>query len=81
MISETIVSGTAFSDIDFCVSSVNAAVTIMIPLARLDFHNFTFSITRGALTKIIKKASSYSYSNNASNLALRDKRTNVIVTL
>ena len=76
MISEIIIS-----DIDFCVISMNVDVAIMIPLTRLNFYNFTFSITRNASTKIIKKASSYLYSNNASNLALRDKRTNIIVTL
>ena len=81
MISETVISRTAFFDIDFYVSFVNAVVIIMIFLTRLNFHDFTFSIIRDALTKIIRKASSCLYSNNASNLALRDKRINETVTL
>ena len=60
---------------------MKAAVVIMMSLTRLDFYNFTFSITRGALTKIIKKASSYLYSNNVSNFTLRDKRTDAVMIL
>ena len=53
----------------------------MISLTRLNFHDFTFSITKDALTKVIKKALFYSYSNNVSNFILRDKRINAIETL
>ena len=76
MISEIIIF-----DIDFYVSSMNVVIIIMIFLTRLDFHNFTFLITRNASAEVIKKASSYLYSNNVSNLVLRGKRTNAIVTL
>ena len=76
MISETVISG-----IDFDMNSMNVDAVIMIPLTRLNFHDFTFSIIRDASTKVIKKTSFYSYSNNVSNLALRDKRTNITVTL
>ena len=72
---------TVISDIGFCVISMNIDVIIMISLARLNFHDFTFSIIKDALTEVIKKASFCLYSNNVSNLALRDKRINVIVIL
>ena len=76
MISETIIS-----DIDFYVISMNVVIVIMISLTRLDFHDFTFSIIRNASAKVVKKTSFYLYLNNASNLILRNKRTNTIVTL
>ena len=60
---------------------MNVVVIIIISLTRLDFYDFTFSIIRIALIKIIKKTSFYLYLNNASNFALRDKRTNIIATL
>ena len=81
MILKTIISEIAFFDIGFCVSFVNVVVIIMRPLTRLNFHDFTFLIIRNALTKIVKKASFYLYSNNVSSFTLRDKRTNVIVIL
>ena len=63
------------------VNSINVAAIIMISLTKLNFYNFTFSITRGALAEVIKKTSSYLYSNNAPNFVLRNRRTNAIVTL
>ena len=77
----TLISKIIIFDIDFYVISINAIVIIMISFTRLDFHDFTFSITRNASTKIVKKASFCLYSNSVSNFALRGKRTNIIVTL
>ena len=60
---------------------MKVVVVIIMPLTRLDFYNFTFSIIRDASAGVIKKTSFYLYSNNVSNLVLRDKRINAIVTL
>ena len=76
MISETIIF-----DIGFGVILINAIIIIMISFARLDFHDFIFLIIRGALAKIVKKASFYLYSNNVSSLAFRGKRINIIIIL
>ena len=62
MILRIIFSGTEFSNINFYVNSINAAIVIIKSLMKLDFYNFTFLIIRGALIKIIKKALFYLYS-------------------
>ena len=78
---KTVISEIIISNIDFYVNSMNVAAISMISLTKLSFHNFIFLITKNASAKIIKQTSSYLYSNNVSNLVLRDKRINAIITL
>ena len=62
MILKIVFPGIEFPKISFYVNSMNVIIVIIKPLTKLDFYDFTFLIIRGALIKIIKKASSYSYS-------------------
>ena len=46
---------TIIFDIDFYVSSINVDVIIIIFLTKLNFHDFTFLITKDASIKLSEK--------------------------
>ena len=55
MILKIVFSSIEFSNINFYINSMNIIIVIMKSLTKLDFYNFTFSIIKDTLIKIIIK--------------------------